>query len=99
MARPTVPRFTTWSQLEPSLRAELHALLAADRAARAGAAGSADYLSQYQDAMAWWLLLALACAGGIVTALYLAYVDGAEATRMWLQAFLTMPIGALRGAL
>lgn len=48
---------TTWSRLEPGQREELEALLRApgDR-----------YVSEYLDAMAWWLLLMLASVGGLV---------------------------------
>lgn len=48
---------TTWSKLEPSLRSELEAVMAANGEA---------WVSEYQDAMAWWLLLMLASVGGLI---------------------------------
>ena len=48
---------TSWSQLEPSLRSELDAVMRTP--------GDAWH-SQYQDAMAWWLLLMLASVGGFI---------------------------------
>lgn len=48
---------TKWSALEPSLRSELEAVMAANGEA---------WVSEYHDAMAWWLLLMLASVGGLV---------------------------------
>lgn len=48
---------TTWARLEPAMRAELEAVMRT--------AGEA-WVSQYQDAMAWWLLLMLASVGGLI---------------------------------
>lgn len=48
---------TTWSKLEPSLRTELEAVMAANRD---------TWVSEYQDAMGWWLLLMLASVGGLI---------------------------------
>ncbi|MER2560843.1 MAG: hypothetical protein ABTQ32_09000 [Myxococcaceae bacterium] len=48
---------TTWSKLEPSLRQELEAVMAANRD---------TWVSEYHDAMAWWLLLMLASVGGLI---------------------------------
>ncbi len=50
-------RKTTWSALEPSLRSELDAVMRTP---------SDAWVSQYHDAMAWWLLLMLASVGGLV---------------------------------
>lgn len=48
---------TTWSKLEPSLRIELEGVMAAN---------GDSWVSEYQDAMAWWLLLMLASVGGLI---------------------------------
>lgn len=48
---------TTWTRVDPALRAELEEILKRPTSPQA-------YYSTYPDAMAWWLLLTLACAGG-----------------------------------
>jgi hypothetical protein len=58
---------TTWSRLDPALRAELAAVVRA---------GGDAWHSQYHDAMAWWLLLMLACVGGGAAAAWDLAVGG-----------------------
>lgn len=48
---------TTWTRVDPALRAELEAILKRPTSPQV-------YYSTYSDAMAWWLLLTLACVGG-----------------------------------
>lgn len=48
---------TRWSALEPSLRSELEAVMTTN---------GDTWVSEYQDAMAWWLLLMLASVGGLI---------------------------------
>lgn len=47
---------TTWSNLEPTIRTDLEAVMRSS---------SDAWVSEYQDAMAWWLLLMLVSVGGL----------------------------------
>ncbi len=56
---------TTVSRLAPAERAELESLLAAHRAG-----GDKRFLSDLQDAAAWWILVLVAATCGVVAAVY-----------------------------
>lgn len=61
---------TTWSKVEPSMRSELENVMASN---------GDTWVSEYQDAMAWWLLLMLASVGGLIG---LVVAFGSEAGEM-----------------
>ena len=52
---------TTWQRMDEALRTELEALLEAPTDA---------FLSDYKDALGWWLLVLLACIGGASVAIW-----------------------------